>query len=260
VGFLGDGVNDTQALRTADVGICVDGATPAARAAADLVLLDPDLAVLTRGVVEGRRTLGNTMKYVKITAASNLGNVISVLVAGAALPFLPMLPIQLMVQNLLYDAAQLALPWDRVERAYLRHPRRWDAGGLTRFMLVFGPLSSVFDLVTFGVLWRALGVDSPAQQAVFHAAWFTEGLLSQVLVVLVLRGKQLRMPSWPVLCATGAVAATAVLVPFSALAGPLGMAAPPPGFLGWLVVILGGYLLAANLAKIAVVRRTGSWL
>jgi Mg2+-importing ATPase len=260
VGFVGDGVNDTLALRTADVGISVDTATPAARDAADLVLLDADLAVLDRGVIEGRRTLGNTMKYVKITAASNFGNVFSVLAASAFLPFLPMLPIQLMVQNLLYDAAQLALPWDHVERTYLRRPRRWDARGLTRFMLVFGPLSSVFDLCTFAALWWALGVDTPAEQAVFQAAWFTEGLLSQLLVVLVLRGYRLRMPAWPVLGATAVVAALAVTLPLSVLAGPLRMAAPPPGFLPWLLAILGGYLLAAQLTKIVVVRRTRAWL
>ena len=260
VGFLGDGVNDTLALRRADVGICVDSSTPAARDAADLVLLRADLAVLARGVVEGRRTLGNTMKYVKITAASNLGNVISVLVASAVLPFLPMLPVQLMIQNLLYDAAQLALPWDRVERVYLRRPRRWDAGGLTRFMLVFGPLSSLFDLVTFAALWFVLGLDTPAEQAVFHAAWFTEALLSQLLVVLVLRGHRLRMPAWPVLAATGVAGLAAVALPFSALAGPLMMAAPPPSFVPWLVAILAAYLVCAQLAKVAVVRHTRRWL
>ncbi len=231
VGFVGDGVNDTLALRTADVGICVEGATPAARDAADLVLLDSDLRVLAGGVVEGRRTLGNTMKYVKITAASNLGNVLSVLVAGAVLPFLPMLPVQLMVQNLLYDAAQLALPWDRVDRGYLGRPRRWEAGGLVRFMLVFGPLSSLFDLATFVILWWVLGVDSRGEQAVFHAAWFAEGLLSQLLVVLVLRGRRLRLPAWPVLAATATACVAALVLPFTALAAPLMMAPPPPAYL-----------------------------
>jgi Mg2+-importing ATPase len=260
VGFLGDGVNDTLALRTADVGICVDGATPAARDAADLVLRGADLAVLAAAVVEGRRTLGNTMKYVKITAASNLGNALSVLVASAVLPFLPMLPVQLMVQNLLYDAAQLALPWDRVERAYVRRPRRWDAGRLTRFMLVFGPLSSLFDLATFAALWWALGVDTAGEQAVFHAAWFTEGLLSQLLVVLVLRGQRLRQPAWPVLAATATAGAVAVALPLSPLAGPLMLAPPPASFAPWLVGILGAYLIVVQLAKVAVVRRTGGWL
>lgn len=264
VGFVGDGVNDATALRAADVGICVDTATDVAKDAADLVLLDKDLTVLAQAVVDGRRTLGNTMKYVKITAASNLGNVVSVLVASALLPFLPMLPIQLMAQNLLYDSAQLALPWDRVDDEYLRKPRRWDAGGLTRFMLVFGPLSSVFDLATFGVLWWVLDVDTPARQAMFQAGWFVEGLLSQVLVVLVLRSRQTgfrwRLPSRPVLAA----AATAVLVglalPFSPLAGPLRLGTLPVTYFPWLLAILLGYVLAAQVAKAGYLRRTGSWL
>ena len=153
VGFLGDGVNDVPALRIADAGIAADTATDVAKHAADLILLDKDLAVVASAVVEGRRTLGNTMKYVKITASSNFGNVLTVLAASAFLPFLPILPIQLMVQNLLYDTAQLSLPWDRVDADYLHAPRRWQSGDLVPFMLIFGTVSSVFDLATFAVLW-----------------------------------------------------------------------------------------------------------
>ena len=260
VGFLGDGVNDAIALRTADVGIAVHTAAPAARTAADLILLDADLTVLARGIVEGRRALGNTMKYVKITASSNLGNVLSVLVASALLPFLPMLPIQLMVQNLLYDAAQLALPWDRVEPEYLRRPRRWDANGLVRFMLVFGPLSSVFDLCTFATLWWVFGIRDPAQQGIFQAAWFTEGLLSQVLVVLVLRSRRATAAAPPVLAAATAVVLLGVAVPFSVLAVGLQMTAPPMGFLPWLLAIVAVYLGVAQLAKIVFTRRGRAWL
>src|SRR4029077_6894336 len=185
VGFLVDGVNDVAALRVADAGIAADTATDVAKHAADLILLDKNLAVVARGVVEGRRTLANTMKYVKITASSNFGNVLSVLAASALLPFLPILPIQLMVQNLLYDSAQLALSWDRVDNDYLRAPRRWQSGGLIRFMLIFGPLSSVFDLATFAVLWWVF--DLGEKPTTFQTGWFVEGLLTQLLVVLVLR-------------------------------------------------------------------------
>jgi Mg2+-importing ATPase len=260
VGFLGDGVNDAIALRTADVGIAVHTAAAAARDAADLILLDADLAVLARGVVEGRRALGNTMKYVRITAASNLGNVVSVLAASALLPFLPMLPVQLMVQNLLYDTAQLALPWDRVDPDYLRRPRRWDAAGLVRFMLLFGPLSSLFDLCTFATLWWVFGITSPGQQGIFQAVWFAEGLLSQVLVVLVLRTRRGGPAAAVVLIATGAVVLATVVVPFSPLGPLLQMGVLPLGVLPWLLAIVATYLAAAQLAKLALTRRGRAWL
>jgi Mg2+-importing ATPase len=264
VGFIGDGVNDTIALRTADVGISVDTATDVAQHAADLILLDRDLSVLARAVTSGRRTLGNTLKYVKITASSNLGNVISVLAASAVLPFLPMLPIQLMVQNLLYDAAQLALPWDRVDRDYLRRPRRWDATGLARFMLVFGPLSSIFDLTTFAVLWWALDANTPQHQAVFQAGWFIEGLLSQLLIVQLLRTRRTPLlrsrPSRPVVCAALAVGAAGLLLPLSPLAGPLRMGSLPAGFYPWLAGILLVYALAAQLIKTRYLRHHHDWL
>ncbi|WP_020660110.1 magnesium-translocating P-type ATPase [Amycolatopsis benzoatilytica] len=256
VGFVGDGVNDVTALRTADVGIAPDTATDAAKDAADLVLLERDLGVLARGVAEGRRTLGNTLKYVNITAASNFGNVLTVLAASAFLPFLPILPIQLVVSNLLYDLAQLALAWDRVDEDYLGRPRRWDARGLTGFMLVFGPLSSLFDLATFAVLWHVFGAG--ADPLLFQTGWFVEGLLSQLLVVLVLRGRSLR-PSRPVVLATATAALAGLLVPLSPLAGPLRMQALPAAYLGWLALVLAGYALAAQVAKRGYSRHRTWW-
>ncbi|HET6711302.1 magnesium-translocating P-type ATPase, partial [Amycolatopsis sp.] len=249
VGFIGDGVNDVTALRTADVGIAPDTATDAAKDAADLVLLERDLGVLARGVVEGRRTLGNTLKYVNITAASNFGNVLTVVAASAFLPFLPMLPIQLMVANLLYDLAQLALAWDRVDEEYLSAPRRWDARGLTRFMLVFGPLSSVFDLSTFAVLWWVFD----AGPAMFRTGWFVESLLTQLLVVLILRSRAgfargARPPRGVVAAAAGA-GLIGLLLPLSPLAGPLLMHPLPGGYLLWVGVVLVGYALSARLAN-----------
>jgi Mg2+-importing ATPase len=212
--------------------------------------------VLARGVVEGRRTLANTMKYVKITASSNFGNVLTVLAASAFLPFLPMLPIQLVVQNLLYDTAQLALPWDRVDAGYLRRPRRWDAAGLAGFMLVFGPLSTLFDLATFA----ALGASAPAM---FQTGWFLEGLASQVLILLVLRtrGQPLRdRPSRPVLLAAVTVVAAGFVIALSPLAGLVGMHAPAAGYFPWLLAILLVYGVAAQATKAAYLRRRGTWL
>lgn len=261
VGFVGDGVNDAPALRTADIGIAADTATDAAKDAADLILLEKDLEVIVGGVVEGRRTLGNTLKYVHITASSNFGNVLSVLIASVVLPFLPMLPIQLLAQNLLYDAAQLALPWDQVDPGYLRRPRRWDARGLTRFMLVFGPLSSVFDLCTFAVLWRVFG--AAARPELFQTGWFVEGLASQLMIVLILRSPlppwRARRPARALLVSTALAAGTGLLLPLSALAAPLRLCSPPATYLLWLAGILLGYLVAAQLTKKLYLRGRPSW-
>ncbi|ALG09565.1 HAD-IC family P-type ATPase [Kibdelosporangium phytohabitans] len=261
VGFIGDGVNDTVALRTADVGIAADTATDVAKGAADLILLDKDLTVIARAVREGRRTLGSTMKYVKIAASSNLGNAVSVLVAAGTLPFLPMLPVQLLVQNLLYDAAQLTLPRDRADEDHLRVPRRWDTGGLTGFMLTFGPLSSLFDLITFAAPGWLAGTDTPAEQAVFQAGWFTEGLLSQVLIVLVLRSRdRVGITARPVLAAAVAVAFIGVVLPWTPVADARRMTALPVGFYAWLPVILAGYVLAARVVRTRHMRHRGTGL
>lgn len=261
VGFLGEGVNDVPALRAADAGIAADRATDAVKNAADLILLDNDLAVLADGVIEGRRTLANTMKYIKITASSNFSDVLTVMVASAFLPFLPILPIQLLVQNLLYDAAQLALPWDRVDHDYVASPRRWQPSGLVRFMLWFGPLSSLFDLATFGVLWWFFHAgDHPAT---FQTGLFVEGLLSQVLVVLVLRA-----PGWPwqgarpprlVLCAAAAAVGIGLLLPISPLAARLHLVPLDAGYLPWLAAILAANLGAAHLVKRCYLRRHPGW-
>jgi P-type Mg2+ transporter len=262
VGFLGDGVNDVAALRAADAGIAADTATDVAKQAADLILLDKDLAVVASGVVEGRRTLANTMKYVKITASSNFGNVLSVLAASAFLPFLPMLPIQLMVQNLLYDSAQLTLPWDRVDMEYLRAPRRWQAGGLIGFMLIFGTLSSVFDMATFAVLWWAFGARTASPT--FQTGWFMEGLVTQLLVVLVLRQRSLpwrgARPARVFLLATAAAAGVGLLLPITPLAGGLRMVALPTTYLVWLAAVTACYATAAQLVKQRYLRHHREWL
>ncbi|MDH6197539.1 Mg2+-importing ATPase [Mycobacterium frederiksbergense] len=262
VGFLGDGVNDVAALRTADAGIAADTATDAAKDAADVILLDKDLQVVVRAVIEGRRTLANTMKYVKITAASNFGNVLSVVAASVFLPFLPMLPVQLMVQNLLYDTAQLALPWDRVERDYLRAPRRWPSDGLVGFMVVFGVVSSLFDLATFAMLWWVFGAGQ--NQAMFHAGWFVEGLLTQLAVVLVLRSKAAPLrgdrPARIVVAAAAAAASVGLVLGFTPLAGLLDMSPLPITYAVWLIASIVAYGFAAHAVKRRYLRRRRSWL
>ncbi|MGB7479062.1 MAG: magnesium-translocating P-type ATPase, partial [Burkholderiaceae bacterium] len=191
VGFLGDGINDAPALRAADIGISVDSAVDIAKEAADLILLEKSLMVLEEGVLEGRRTFSNMLKYIKMTASSNFGNVFSVLVASAFLPFLPMLPLQLLVQNLLYDVSQIAIPFDRVDDELLRAPQRWEPGEIGRFMVFFGPLSSLFDFATFVLMWFVFGATTPAQQSLFQSGWFVVGLLTQTLIVHMIRTPKL---------------------------------------------------------------------
>ncbi|MEI7036752.1 magnesium-translocating P-type ATPase [Fulvimonas yonginensis] len=264
VGFLGDGINDAPALREADVGISVDTATDIAKESADIILLEKNLMVLEEGVVEGRITFGNVMKYIKMTASSNFGNVFSVLVASAFLPFLPMLPLQLLVQNLLYDISQLAIPFDRMDEEYLRRPRQWDASDIGRFMAWVGPVSSIFDLTTFWLLWHLFGANTPAHQALFQSGWFVEGLLSQTLIVHMIRTRRIpflqSIAAAPVLALTVAIGAIGLVIPFSPLGGKLGMGTLPVAYFGWLALTLLCYAGLTQLVKHLYIRRYGRWL
>lgn len=264
VGFLGDGINDAPALRAADVGISVDTAVDVAKEAADIILLEKSLLVLADGVQEGRRTFGNTIKYIKMTASSNFGNVFSVLGASVFLPFLPMLPLHLLVQNLCYDVSQLAIPWDTLDADYLARPRRWDARSVGRFMLCLGPLSSVFDYATFLLMYFVFKANVPAAQALFQSGWFVEGLLSQTLIVHLIRTERLPFfqstASRPVLLLTGAIVLVGLGLPFSPLGRALGLVPLPLGYFGWLVGFLLGYAALTQLVKRWYIRRFGDWL
>ncbi|MFD1804087.1 magnesium-translocating P-type ATPase [Mixta tenebrionis] len=263
VGFLGDGVNDAAALRAADVGISVDGASDMARQAAGIILLEKSLLVLEQGVIAGRQTFGNIIKYLNITASSNFGNVFSVLVASAFIPFLPMLAIQLLLQNLIYDVAQLALPWDRMDKSFLQQPRKWDARNIGRFMLWMGPLSSIFDITTFALMWYVFGANGSEHQALFQSGWFVEGLLSQTLVVHMLRTRHIPFvqacASLPVMLATLAVVIIGITLPFSPLAATFGLQALPLSYFPWLVITLLGYCLLSQGVKALYIRRYGEW-
>lgn len=218
VGFLGDGINDAPALRDADVGISVDSATDIAKESADIILLEKSLMVLEEGVLKGRETFGNIMKYLNMTASSNFGNVFSVLVASAFIPFMPMLAIHLLLQNLMYDISQLALPWDKMDKEYLAKPRKWDAQNIGRFMIWIGPTSSIFDITTFALMWYVFSANSVEMQTLFQSGWFVEGLLSQTLVVHMLRTRKIPFfqstAAWPVLLMTSLVIALGIYVPF----------------------------------------------
>ncbi|EPN1633067.1 magnesium-translocating P-type ATPase [Cronobacter dublinensis] len=263
VGFLGDGINDAPALHDADVGISVDSAADIAKESSDIILLEKDLRVLGEGVITGRETFGNILKYLNMTASSNFGNVFSVLVASAFLPFLPMLAIHLLVQNLMYDISQLSLPWDRMDNAFLRQPRKWDAPNIRRFMLWIGPTSSLFDIATFAVMWFVFAANTPAMQSLFQSGWFVEGLLSQTLVVHMLRTRKIPFiqsrAALPVLVTTFIVMAVGVAIPFSPLGHWIGLVPLPLAYFPWLAGILFAYCVVAQLMKRFYIRRFGQW-
>ena len=249
VGFLGDGVNDSLALHSADVGISVDTATDVAKDAADVILLEKSLDVIALGVAEGRRIFANTLKYVFMAASGNFGNMISAAVASAFLPFLPMLPGQILLGNLLYDGSQLAISSDRVDPSAVRAPSRWDIASIGRFMAVFGPLSSIFDLLTFALLLGVFHADATQ----FRTGWFIESLSSQALVVLVIRTRHVPFvrsrPSLPLLGSLVAVVAIAIVLPFTPLGAVLGFQPPSTMLLLALAGVVLVYLVIADAAK-----------
>ena len=215
VGYLGDGINDAAALKDADVGISVDTAVDIAKESADIILLEKSLLVLEEAVVEGRRTFANIIKYIKMTASSNFGNVFSVLIASIFLPFLPMLPIQLLVQNLLYDISQVSIPWDDVDADYLKEPRKWNASGIARFMVFVGPISSIFDVVAFLVMWNVFRANAVERQSLFQSGWFVVGLLTQTLIVHMIRTRHI--PFIQSRAATPVILLTAAIMAFGHL-------------------------------------------
>ena len=264
VGFLGDGINDAPALREADVGISVDTATDIAKESADIILLEKNLMVLEEGVIEGRITFGNIIKYIKMTASSNFGNMFSVLVASAFLPFLPMLPLQLLVLDLLYHISQLSIPFDRMDDEYLRKPRKWDASDIGRFMVWIGPVSSIFDITTYLLLWHVFKANSPEHQSFFQTGWFVESLLTQTLIVHMIRTRKIpfvqSIAAAPVLALTAAAMLVGVVLPFTGLGAKFGMVALPPVYFAWVALTVITYCVLTQFVKLIYIRCYGRWL
>jgi len=278
VGYMGDGINDASAMKAADVGISVDTAVDIAKESADIILLEKDLMVLENGIIEGRKTYANMIKYVKITASSNFGNMFSVLVACAFLPFLPMLPLQILLLNLIYDVSCVALPWDNVDVEYLRKPRKWGASSIGSFMLRIGPTSSVFDITTYllmffiicpaicGGHWQSvIGTDMEKLFiAVFQAGWFVESMWSQTLVIHMIRTPKIPIiqsrASFPVFAVTLLGMAALTVIPFTALGTRLGLAPLPGVYFGWLALTIACYMLLAQWMKHRYVKRYGELL
>ena len=258
---MGDGINDAPALRAADIGISVDSAVGIAKEAADIILLEKSLSVLIEGVVEGRATFCNMLKYIRMTASANFGNVLSVLVASAFLPFLPMLPLQLLVQNLLYDIGQTGIPFDNVDAELVRKPLKWNPADIGRFMLFFGPISSLFDIITFGLMWWVFEANSVARQALFQSGWFVVGLLTQTLVVHMVRTPKLPFvqsrAAAPLMAMTLAIMAVGLWLPLGPLAAYFKLQALPAAYYGWLLAILLGYCTLPTLMKRVYIRRYG---
>lgn len=259
VGFLGDGINDGPALKAADVGVSVDSAVDIAKESADIILLEKSLAVLGEGVLEGRKVFGNITKYIKMGASSNFGNMFSVLGASVILPFLPMAPIQVLTNNLLYDFSQTTIPTDNVDAEYLRVPRRWDIGNIVKFMLVIGPISSIFDYVTYFLMLHFFNAwDRPS---LFQTGWFVESLLSQTLIIHIIRTAKVpffESRASPALIATSLIiAAVGIAIPFTWAGAFLGFTPLPPTYWAGLLLILVSYAVLTHLAKMWFVRRFG---
>ena len=277
VGFMGDGINDAAAMKASDVGISVDSAVDIARESADIILLEKDLMVLEQGAIEGRRIYANIIKYIKMTASSNFGNMFSVLAASAFLPFLPLAPLQILVLNLIYDISCTAMPWDNVDADFLKQPKTWDASSISRFMIWFGPASSVFDITTFVLLYTYIcplvfggayeTLDAGMQVAfvgLFQAGWFVESLWTQTLVLHMLRTPKVPFlrsrASWQVTGLTSLGILAGTCIPFTTVGGALDMMPLPGAFFPWLFATLAAYMLLTTTLKGIFIKKYGELL
>jgi len=266
VGFMGDGINDAPALRTADVGISVDTAVDIAKESADMILLEKSLMVLEEGVIEGRKVFANILKYVRMGASSNFGNMFSVLGASIFVPFLPMAPIQILANNLLYDISQTAIPTDDVDPEQVEKPRPWDMNLLTRYIIFIGPCSSIFDYTTFLMMlyvFQCWDMSTPEaashSESLFQTGWFLESLLTQTLIIHVIRTNKIPLlqsqPSWPLLATSVVIMAVGVAIPFTHLGNYLGFTAPPTLYWPLLGLTLFCYVVLTQLVKMWLLRR-----
>lgn len=261
VGFMGDGINDGPALKAADVGISVDNAVDIAKESADIILMEKNLMVIKEGLIEGRKVFGNITKYIRMSASSNFGNMLSVLGASAFLPFLPMAPVQIMLNNLMYDFSQTAVATDTVDEEYISRPRKWEIGNLARYIFTIGPISSVFDYLTFGLMWFVFKCNAPEHLALFQTAWFVESLLSQTLIVHIIRTGRIPFlqskPSKPLLLTTVAICLIGAYLPYSSFASKLQMVPLPSEFWLYLSAILVLYLGLTQAVKVFLIKHFG---
>ncbi len=261
VGYMGDGINDAAALKEADVGISVDTAVDIAKESADIILLEKNLLILESGVVEGRRTFANIIKYIRMGTSSNFGNMFSVLGASALLPFLPMQPVQILINNLLYDFSQTGIPFDDVDREALVQPPHWKIDNIQRFMIFIGPISSIFDYATYALMWFVFGANSLEHQALFQTGWFVESLMTQTLIVHVIRTAKIPFfqshASLPMLLITATMMGIGLYLPFSPIAPGLGFVPLPAIYFLWLALILTCYCVLTQFVKTWFIKKYG---
>jgi len=265
VGFLGDGINDAAAIRTADVGISVDTAVDVAREAADIILLEKSLMVLVKGIMVGRHSFANTLKYIMMAVSSNFGNVFSMLIASSWLPFLPMLPVHIVVQNLLYDLSQLAIPWDNTDPEQTAMPKQWSIRNIYRFMVFIGPVSSIFDITTFLTMWFYYGIQTPNDNPIeFQTAWFVLGLTTQSAIVHMIRTAKVPFvqshASLPVIVGTVIVIVIGCALPYSPLNHALSMVPLPASYFGFWGLFVVSYCVLSNLVKFWYIRKYHEWI
>ena len=264
VGYMGDGINDAPPLKQADVGISVDTAVDIAKEVADIILLEKDLNVLDEGVIEGRKTFANMNKYLKMAISGNFGNMISVLIASLALPFLPLKPVHILVQNILNDFAQLGMPYDNVEKEYIEKPMKWDIASLKQFMVYFGLTSTLLDILCFAVLWFIFGYKSIPQAESFQCGWFIFGVISQTLVIHTIRTHKLpfvsSMASRELIVSTSAVVLVTLIIGFSRIALILDMNPMPYSYLMWLAILMIVYMLVTQIVKNIYIKKFEKWI
>lgn len=267
VGFMGDGINDAPAMKKSDVAISVDTAVDIAKESADIILLEKDLQVLVNGVIEGRKIFGNIVKYIKMATSSNFGNMLSILVACAFLPFLPMLPLQILILNLLYDISQTVIPWDNMDSEYLQKQKKWDIKSIKRFMLWVGPVSSIFDISMFCILYFIFGCNNPndlQKVAMFQTGWFVLSVITQTFIIHFIRTEKIpffqSIASKPVIIMTTALVLLGMAMPFIPLGHYMKMVSLPTSYFGALALLMFGYITIITIVKKVYKKRYGNWL
>jgi Mg2+-importing ATPase len=264
VGYMGDGVNDAPALIEADVGISVDSGVEIAKETANIILLEKSLLVLEKGIIEGRKIFANIMKYLNMAISSNVGNMISVILASILLPFLPLLPIHILIQNLLYDFSQTGIPFDKVDKNYLKKPRKWATTNITRFIAWFAPLSSVFDLIIFAILWFIIGANTISNQALFHSGWFMMGIISQTLIVHIIRTEKIpffkSLASPIIIFTTIIISLIGFILPSTQFGSLIGLVILPKVYTLWLIIIILTYMLLTEFIKMIYIKKYKDWL
>ena len=267
VGFMGDGINDAPAMKKSDVAISVDTAVDIAKESADIILLEKDLKVLTNGVIEGRKIFGNIVKYIKMATSSNFGNMLSMLVACVFLPFLPMLPIQILILNLFYDISQTVIPWDNMDLEYLQKQKKWDIKSVKRFMLWLGPVSSIFDLSMFFILYFIFGCNTandPQKVEMFQTGWFVLSLITQTIIIHFVRTEKTpfikSIASLPVMLMTIILVLIALILPFTSIGEYLKMTALPISYYCWLILLMFGYVIIVSFTKRIYKKMFHDWL